>query len=70
MNTQAAMMLIIILANLLVMMAGLKRLRQYQLAQYQKMKYEKEGLKTDATGNDKPPSYDKVVVTEETDTKA
>ena len=23
-----------------------------------------------ATGNDKPPSYDKVVVTEETDTKA
>ena len=48
------------------------------------MKYEKEGLKADvrqfnfalshryfkATGNDKPPSYDKVVVTEETDTKA
>merc|ERR1711990_136008 len=65
MNTQAAMMLFIILANLIVMMAGLKRLRQYQINRFQKIKYlERDSGEshvtqspTHVTKGDNPPSY-------------
>merc|ERR1739838_656072 len=59
MNTQAVMMIVVILANLLLLLTGLKRYRQYQLMKLQKKQLALESQNEKA---DTPPSYEKVVI--------
>ena len=74
MNTQAVMMIVVILANLLLLLTGLKRC-EYFLAstlsifiysdrQYQLMKLQKKQLALESQNEkaDTPPSYEKVVI--------
>merc|ERR1711935_559032 len=60
MDTQAVMMIIVILANLLLLLTGLKRYRQYKLMKLQKKQLDLEHHTSQKA--DAPPSYEKVVI--------
>ena len=75
MNTQAVMMIVVILANLLLLLTGLKRCEYfffepkfsifiYSDRQYQLMKLQKKQLALESQNEkaDTPPSYEKVVI--------